>query len=110
MNNGGASLKSPRKAKAVEPSSARGSSPAARPGPKTITIHDVARHAGVGSMTVSRVIRGAGNVSAAMREKVEASVRVLNYQVNVAARATRSRSAAARVGILYINPSASYLS
>ena len=110
MNNDGASLKSPRKAKAAQPSSVRGASPAARPGPKTITIHDVARHAGVGSMTVSRVIRGAGNVSPAMREKVEASVRVLNYQVNVAARATRSRSAAARVGILYSNPSASYLS
>lgn len=61
-------------------------------------------------MTVSRVIRGSVNVSAAKRERVEASVRVLNYEVNVAARATRSRSAAARVGVLYSNPSASYLS
>lgn len=89
VNNPGASVKKPVKA---------------------TTIHDVARHAGVGSMTVSRVIRGAANVSPAMREKVEASVRELNYQVNVAARATRSRTAAARVGILYSNPSASYLS
>ena len=77
---------------------------------RPITIHDVARHAGVGSMTVSRVIRGAANVSPAMRERVEASVRALNYQVNVAARATRSRTTAARIGILYSNPSASYLS
>jgi LacI family transcriptional regulator len=77
---------------------------------RPITIHDVARHAGVGSMTVSRVIRGAANVSPAMREKVEAAVSVLNYQVNVAARATRSQSTAARIGILYSNPSASYLS
>lgn len=77
---------------------------------RPITIHDVAKHAGVGSMTVSRVIRGTANVSQAMRDRVEASVRALNYQVNVAARATRSRTTAARLGILYSNPSASYLS
>jgi LacI family transcriptional regulator len=103
VNNDGAPVKSPRKAKAATPSAERGA-------PRTITIHDVARHAGVGSMTVSRVIRGTVNVSPGMRARVEASVRELNYQVNVAARATRSRSAAARVGILYSNPSASYLS
>jgi LacI family transcriptional regulator len=122
----GASLKSPRKSKTSAPSSGRGaaaprSKPVERPPTArgegserkvqgAITIHDVARHAGVGSMTVSRVIRGTVNVSPAMRERVEASVRALNYQVNVAARATRSRTAAARVGILYSNPSASYLS
>ncbi|HWT51809.1 MAG TPA: LacI family DNA-binding transcriptional regulator, partial [Caulobacter sp.] len=77
---------------------------------RPITIHDVARHAGVGSMTVSRVIRGAANVSPAMRERVEAAVRSLNYQVNVAVRATCSQATAARIGILYSNPSASYLS
>ncbi|EJL26112.1 transcriptional regulator [Caulobacter sp. AP07] len=100
----------PPRSRSAESAAAIGTEGAVNTVSRPITIHDVARHAGVGSMTVSRVIRGTTNVSPAMREKVEASVRALNYQVNVAARATRSRATAARVGILYSNPSASYLS
>ena len=38
-----------------------------------VTIHDVARHAGVSSMTVSRVMNGKAYVSEAMRKKVDPS-------------------------------------
>jgi LacI family transcriptional regulator len=119
VNNPGAPLKTSRKTGAATSPEAQGAPVAARSRGEattkpragaTVTIHDVARHAGVGSMTVSRVIRGGVNVSPPMRARVEAAIRTLNYQVNVAARATRSRSAAARIGILYSNPSASYLS
>jgi LacI family transcriptional regulator len=77
---------------------------------RAVTIIDVARHAGVAVMTVSRVINGNKNVRDAMRERVMASIKALNYTVNVAARNTRSGVTAARVGVLYSNPSASYLS
>lgn len=45
---------------------------------KEITIHDVAREAGVSIATVSRAISG-GSVSAAAREKVEAAIRATGY-------------------------------
>jgi LacI family transcriptional regulator len=77
---------------------------------RAVTIHDVARHAGVGSMTVSRVINDNKYVRDAMREKVMASIKALNYTPNLAARNTRSGATAARIGVLYSNPSASYLS
>lgn len=76
---------------------------------KGVTIHDVARHAGVSSMTVSRTINGGKYVRAAMREKVMASVKALNYSPNLAARTTRAGSTAPRIGVLYSNPSAAYL-
>jgi len=114
----------PRKARS-KTTEAKGADTAAKAGPKTkpkdavpytpqpgraVTLHDVARHAGVGSMTVSRVIRNLDMVSAAMRERVMTSVKALNYQVNAAASQTRSGSTAVRIGVLYSNPSASYLS
>lgn len=74
---------------------------------RAATVHDVARHAGVSSMTVSRVINGA-SVSAVMRERVMASVKALNYSPNLAARAARTGSF--RIGLLYSNPSSAYLS
>ena len=46
--------------------------------PKTVTIIDVARQAGVSIATVSRVLSG-GSASAAAREKVEAAARALGY-------------------------------
>lgn len=76
---------------------------------KAVTIHDVARHAGVSSMTVSRAINGTKYVRPALKEKVLASVKALNYTVNVAARSTRIGGGSVRIGILYSNPSASYL-
>lgn len=77
---------------------------------RPVRLVDVARHAGVGAMTVSRVINGNKYVREEMRERVLASIKALNFSPNLAARNTRSGTTAARIGILYSNPSASYLS
>ena len=77
---------------------------------RAVTIHDVARYAGVASMTVSRVVNGNSYVSDAMRERVQAAIKALNYSPNLAARNTRAGSTGPRIGVLYSNPSASYLS
>lgn len=76
---------------------------------KVITIHDVARHAGVSSMTVSRTLNGTKFVGPSLRERVMASVKALNYSVNLSARNTRSGTVGPRIGILYSNPSPSYI-
>src|SRR5437899_3921753 len=72
------------------------------------TIYDVARAARVSAMTVSRVINGSTHVTDSTREKVVAAIDSLRYQVNVAARAARVGTL--RVGLLYSNPSAAFLS
>lgn len=74
-----------------------------------VTIHDVARHAGVSSMTVSRVINKNVNVREPLRERVLASIKALNYTMNMAARSTRAGMGGVRIGVLYSHPSASYL-
>ncbi|HEX4272626.1 MAG TPA: LacI family DNA-binding transcriptional regulator [Rhizomicrobium sp.] len=74
-----------------------------------VTIHDVARHAGVSPMTVSRVINGESNVRDETRARVAASVAALRYAPNQAARSLASADAT-HIGILYSNPSAAYLS
>jgi LacI family transcriptional regulator len=74
-----------------------------------VTIYDVAKHAGVGSMTVSRVINGGHRVSPEMMARVQASIKALNYTPNLAARSTRSGKTPISVGVLYSNPSAAYL-
>lgn len=71
-----------------------------------VTIHDVARYAGVSSMTVSRVMTGKRHVSEAMRERVNAAIAELDYSPNLTA---RSFSSAVRVGAIYSNPSSSNL-
>ena len=71
-----------------------------------VTVHDVARHAGVSSMTVSRVVNGT-KVREALREKVAAALKDLNYTPNLAARA--ARSGAFRIGVLFSNPRSSNL-
>jgi LacI family transcriptional regulator len=71
-----------------------------------VTIHDVARHAGVSSMTVSRVMNGAKYVSEAMRRRVNASIEALSYSPNLTARSLKSD---VRIGALYSNPSSSNL-
>lgn len=73
------------------------------------TINDVARHAGVSPMTVSRVINSEQVVRAATREKVEAAIAALNYAPSAAAR-TLAGGEETRIGLLYSNPSSSYLS
>jgi LacI family transcriptional regulator len=74
-----------------------------------VTIHDVARHAGVSPMTVSRVINAETNVRDETRARVSASVAALRYSPNQAARSLASADAT-HIGVLYSNPSAAYLS
>ncbi len=52
----------------------------------SVTIRDVARHAGVGVATVSRVINGNDNVREDTRRRVLRAIDQLNYVPNVAAR------------------------
>ncbi|WP_336958121.1 LacI family DNA-binding transcriptional regulator [Sphingobium aquiterrae] len=73
------------------------------------TINDVARQAGVSPMTVSRVINGEQIVRPATKEKVEAAIAALNYAPSAAARSLAGGEEI-RIGLLYSNPSSSYLS
>src|SRR3982750_1292701 len=75
-----------------------------RRGGSVVTIHDVARHAGVSPMTVSRVINAEANVREETRAKVTASVKALRYSP------TLPSPGGLHVGILYSNPSSAYLS
>lgn len=51
---------------------------------------DVAKLAGVGKMTVSRLMSGSANVSKETAERVQRAIRMLNYQPNELARSLRS--------------------
>lgn len=55
------------------------------------SINDVAKHAGVSPMTVSRVVNGAGHVSPDTRARVEQAIEELGYLPNVVARSLRSK-------------------
>jgi LacI family transcriptional regulator len=74
-----------------------------------VTIHDVARHAGVSPMTVSRVINSETNVREETRAKVAASIKALRFSPNPAARNLAS-AASIHIGILYASSTAAYLS
>ena len=54
-----------------------------------VTIADVARHAGVSPMTVSNVLNDR-SVRDTTRQRVVASMEVLGYRVNMAARSLRA--------------------
>lgn len=54
------------------------------------SIRDVARHADVSHMTVSRVLNGSANVRASTREKVLAAIAELNFRPSHIARALAS--------------------
>lgn len=73
------------------------------------TISDVARRAGVSPMTVSRVINGESNVRPATRDVVNAAISAMNYSPNSAAR-NLAGAGQTRIGLLYSNPSAGFLS
>jgi LacI family transcriptional regulator len=60
-------------------------------------------------MTVSRVINGEKNVRDSTRELVNAAIKDLNYAPNPAARSLAGADLV-RIGLLYSNPSAAYLS
>ena len=59
--------------------------------PAAPTLADVAAAAGVSTMTVSRVVNGAGSVSDQVRAKVLDVARRLKYRPNEAARALAYR-------------------
>lgn len=72
------------------------------------TINDVAKHAGVSIKTVSRVINNEPAVRKTTFDKVQASVKALNYRPNSSARSlagTRSYT----IGFIYDNPNAYYV-
>ena len=79
------------------------------PPPEVPTMADVARLAGVSPMTVSRVMNDKSSVREKTRNKVYAAVAALNYSPNQAARRLAG-SKPIRIGFLYSNPSAGYLS
>ena len=58
---------------------------------ETITIGDIAREAGVGKSTVSRVINGSGYVSEVTRRRVSEVMERLSYQPSSAARSLSRR-------------------
>jgi LacI family transcriptional regulator len=74
-----------------------------------VTIHEVARQAGVSPMTVSRVMNGRSNVRGATRDIVMRAVRELNYTPNAAARLLAGADGT-RLALIYSNPSTAYLS
>lgn len=74
-----------------------------------VTINDVARHAGVSPMTVSRVINAGTNVREETRDKVNASIKALRFSPNMAAR-NLSSAGSIHIGLVCSNPSAAYLS
>ncbi len=65
-------------------------------------MNDVARQAGVGTMTVSRVLNGAEHVSEATAARVRKAVAQMGYRPNEMARALRS-SKSRTVGLLLPN-------
>ncbi|MET9536907.1 LacI family DNA-binding transcriptional regulator [Streptomyces sp. NPDC006553] len=68
---------------------------------KRVTITDVARHAGVSTAAVSKVMRNAYGVSAAMQERVRAAMDELGYRPHAAARGMRGRTYT--IGVLLDN-------
>jgi LacI family transcriptional regulator len=89
-------------ARAAPTASSRGS-------PGVATIADVASACGFSAMTVSRVINNEPNVREATRTAIKAAIADLNYSPNLAARALAGAEQI-RLGLLYSNPSAAYLS
>ncbi|MBB3910936.1 LacI family DNA-binding transcriptional regulator [Sphingomonas desiccabilis] len=74
-----------------------------------VTIIDVAKHAGVSPMTVSRVINADAGVRDQTRERVNEAIRELNYKPNMMARSLVT-SREIRIGVIYSNPSAAFMS
>lgn len=57
---------------------------------RSTTMADVAKLAGVGKMTVSRLLSGSAKVSKETADRVQRAIRMLNYQPNELARSLRS--------------------
>lgn len=82
---------------------------AMRVGAGAPTIADVAAESGFSPMTVSRVINDERNVREETREAVQRAIARLNYSPNLAARSLAGAEQI-RIGMVYSNPSAAYLS
>lgn len=74
---------------------------------RAVTIHDVAKKAGVSFKTVSRVLNNEANVSAETQEKVRKAISALQYSPSIAARVLAG-SRSFLVGLLYDTPSSYY--
>jgi LacI family transcriptional regulator len=72
------------------------------------TINDVARLAGVSIKTVSRVMNNEPNVREETRSKVREAAALLHYRPNLLARSLAG-SRSFLIGLLYDNPSSSYV-
>ncbi len=80
-----------------------------RPKAGAVTIADVAAASGFSPMTVSRVINNDTKVRESTRLLVQRAIAALNYSPNLAARSLAGADQM-RIGLLYSNPSAAYLS
>lgn len=69
------------------------------PKPETVRMSDVAKLAGVSTMTVSRSLRGTFNVTDDLRSRVLAAVAKLNYHPNEVARSLREQRSR-QIGII----------
>ena len=67
--------------------------------PPNVTIQDIAREAGVGKTTVSRVINGSGYVKSETEQRIREVMKKYQYQPNAAAQ-TLSRQESDAVGLL----------
>ncbi len=67
---------------------------------ETVTIYDVARHAGVAVTTVSRVMNNTGQVRGQTRDRVMAAVEELGYRPNRSARGLARRRVAAVAALI----------
>lgn len=74
---------------------------------RAVTIHDVAKRAGVSFKTVSRVLNNEANVSAEMQERVREAISALRYSPSLAARVLAG-SRSFLIGLLYDTPSSYY--
>lgn len=72
------------------------------------TINDVAKLSGVSIKTVSRVMNNEPSVRQITREKVQAAVKELNYQPNLAAR-NLAGTKSFTIAYVYDNPNAYYI-
>jgi LacI family transcriptional regulator len=75
---------------------------------KYVTLRDVAQHAGVSHMTVSRVLRGVAGVSEVTRDKVQAAIRQTGYKPDpmlsaLAAYRTPRTSGGRLLGLAYLD-------
>jgi LacI family transcriptional regulator len=75
---------------------------------RRVTIHDVAKEAGVAFKTVSRVLNNEANVSLETQERVRKAIKALDYSPSIAARVLAGNRSFL-IGLLYDTPSSYYM-